>query len=195
MFNLLIRYYKLRLETSYQCAWTLNLFFSGFISSLPPTCLGKKGYVVVVVVKLITMIQVALEINFVCYNNVSLYDIKNFHLIGISMCGLCLCEMSVYAFGYTISRRLKQKHGCTLIGFVGWEAHTHLWPYVSTCAHGCLHSLLFVYECSVVVVKLILPKDFKGSHKTTFPSSNFQTYNLVCDECQEGMFPHVCTAY
>jgi len=82
--------------------------------------LGKKGYVVVVVVvKLITMIQVALEINFVCYNNVSLYDIKNFHLIGISMCGLCLCEMSVYAFGYTISRRLKQKHGCTLIGFVG----------------------------------------------------------------------------
>jgi len=66
---------------------------------------------------------------------------------------------------------------------------------VSTCAHGCLHSLLFVYECSVVVVKLILPKDFKGSHKTTFPSSNFQTYNLVCDECQEGMFPHVCTAY
>ena len=61
----------------------------------------------------------ALEINFVCYNNVSLYDIKNFHLIGISMCGLCLCEMSVYAFGYTISRGLKQKHGCTLIGFVG----------------------------------------------------------------------------
>ena len=100
----------------------------------------------------------ALEINFVCYNNVSLYDIKNFHLIGISMCGLCLCEMSVYAFGYTISRRLKQKHGCTLIGFVGWEAHTNFWPYVSTCAHGCLHSLLFVYECSVVVVKLILPK-------------------------------------
>lgn len=25
-----------------------------------------------------------------------------------------------------------------------------------------------------------LPKDWKGSHRTTFPSSNFQTYNLVC---------------
>jgi hypothetical protein len=28
--------------------------------------------------------SMALEINFVCYNNVSLHDIKNFHLIGIS---------------------------------------------------------------------------------------------------------------
>ena len=129
-------------RTSYQCAWTLNLFLSGFISSLPQLA-WEKRLVVVVVVDLIGLFwnNSQYQKKTLLLNNMILIFVRFFHCFNLIL--LLLGDQRILVGG----------------------CNRHRWSY----SRGCVTSFFFGgLTCTFVIVPFSDIITFKDKNRIFF---------------------------